>query len=641
MSTGDASAGLDQEVFQIEIPFAISICVFYILTSIGVEWYKTTHNKSLWIHQSSISCIFGVIVGFTIDFIFQVLITFNSNFFFYMVLPPIIFSAGYNLRRKRFFQYMDLILFFGIVGTICNFLIIAYGAYTFCQLFPSSLSITWNQSLLLSAVLAGSDEVAAISLIEVDAYPRLGALIFGEGVINDALSIVLFRTFLPVFEDERKRYPTGIGATVTPSVITTSIMLQILFSVFIGIFFGLTNAFVLKYLSFTKQFPIYQTALILLFGYLSYSIAEVSQVSGILTLFVTAITMAHYSWYSLSKAAQVATKLSFSAISDIAEGFAFAYVGLSLWAFANREFHYLFAFYMVIVLILARLVTICGLFYVTKFCFKSFNIPVKEQLGFVLGGVVRGCLSWAQVLQIRGSSMLVTTTLIIVMTSTIGCGFVLPIVLPYLIPEKADNHNEVNTTFSEAEGESSSTTMQQAGRRGGVFSPVDISPVNKYESLPSGPSLELTGLSSNKANQTTRNIDGEAKEEHEEVVQPMSSLSSFLFFQWIRFDEKVMKPMFGGSKTEGRRLQLINRTSDLLYQSFMNANQVTHSYFREEKRAERARQELYQMYNEEEEKLLSEPIRDRKSYGANYVVTDEEESKALQAVGVIIEQDGE
>jgi len=36
--------------------------------------------------------------------------------------------------------------------------------------------------------------VAAISLINYDEQPKLFSIVFGEGIINDAVSIILFNT---------------------------------------------------------------------------------------------------------------------------------------------------------------------------------------------------------------------------------------------------------------------------------------------------------------------------------------------------------------------------------------------------------------------------------------------------------------
>ncbi|KAJ1442725.1 hypothetical protein B484DRAFT_389873, partial [Ochromonadaceae sp. CCMP2298] len=59
----------------------------------------------------------------------------------------------------------------------------------------------------------------------------------------------------------------------------------------------------------------------------------------------------------------IATRISFAGISEIAEGFSFSYVGLSLWAYGGDQLNITFGVYMLMVVILARLVTILGLFY--------------------------------------------------------------------------------------------------------------------------------------------------------------------------------------------------------------------------------------------------------------------------------------
>jgi NhaP-type Na+/H+ or K+/H+ antiporter len=46
---------------------------------------------------------------------------FDGNMFFYVILPPIVFSSGYNMHRKRFFENISYICFFGILGTLATY----------------------------------------------------------------------------------------------------------------------------------------------------------------------------------------------------------------------------------------------------------------------------------------------------------------------------------------------------------------------------------------------------------------------------------------------------------------------------------------------------------------------------------------
>jgi len=46
--------------------------------------------------------------------------------------------------------------------------------------------------MLLSSLLCSSDVIAAISLIKYDEQPKLYSIVFGEGIVNDAVAIILF-----------------------------------------------------------------------------------------------------------------------------------------------------------------------------------------------------------------------------------------------------------------------------------------------------------------------------------------------------------------------------------------------------------------------------------------------------------------
>jgi sodium/hydrogen exchanger-like protein 6/7/sodium/hydrogen exchanger 8 len=53
-------------------------------------------------------------------------INLNGHLFFLIILPPIIFSGGYNLLKRRFFQNFFYICLYGVFGTIISFFVV-YG----------------------------------------------------------------------------------------------------------------------------------------------------------------------------------------------------------------------------------------------------------------------------------------------------------------------------------------------------------------------------------------------------------------------------------------------------------------------------------------------------------------------------------
>lgn len=63
-------------------------------------------------------------------------------------------------------------------------------------------ALTLAETLILSSVLCATDTVAANSLIRVEKFPVLNAVLFGEGILNDAVAIILFGTISKLQLDE-------------------------------------------------------------------------------------------------------------------------------------------------------------------------------------------------------------------------------------------------------------------------------------------------------------------------------------------------------------------------------------------------------------------------------------------------------
>jgi sodium/hydrogen exchanger 8 len=72
------------------------------------------------------------------------------------------------------------------------------------------------------------------------------------------------------------------------------------FSIALGLLFGFGLSYLLKVNESFLRFPIKETSLILLNGYLTYLIGEVSGLSGIISLFTCAIIMGHYCFMNIS-----------------------------------------------------------------------------------------------------------------------------------------------------------------------------------------------------------------------------------------------------------------------------------------------------------------------------------------------------
>ncbi|CAG9759406.1 unnamed protein product [Ceutorhynchus assimilis] len=136
--------------------------------------------------------------------------TFDPEIFFNIILPPIIFYAGYSLKRKYFFRNLGAILTYAIIGTTVSSFVVGALMYGCVQLMPARLanSFTFLDTLYFGALISATDPLTVLAIFnDLNVDVNLYALVFGESVLNDAVAIVLSGSI----QHYGKRYQLGTG----------------------------------------------------------------------------------------------------------------------------------------------------------------------------------------------------------------------------------------------------------------------------------------------------------------------------------------------------------------------------------------------------------------------------------------------
>lgn len=129
-------------------------------------------------------------------------------------------------------------------------------------------------------------------------------------------------------------------------------------SLALGIAIGLMSAFILKHVKSFHHHPVLEVFLILLLGYSSYLLAELLELSGIMTLFFCGVIMSHYTYHNISKESKLGSVISISTFAYAAEAFLFAYLGLSVFSTDSTNFSLWFTFALIAAAVISRFVSI-------------------------------------------------------------------------------------------------------------------------------------------------------------------------------------------------------------------------------------------------------------------------------------------
>ncbi|XP_054743248.1 sodium/hydrogen exchanger 8 [Anastrepha obliqua] len=359
---------------------------------------------------------------------------FSPTGFFLVLLPPIIFESGYNLHKGNFFQNIGSILVFAIFGTTISALVIGAGCYLL-GVAEVAYRLDFSESFAFGSLISAVDPVATVAIFHaLDVDPILNMLVFGESILNDAISIVLTTSIT-----QSANTPANTQATTGEEIFSALRTFCEMFfaSAGIGVIFALISALLLKYVDLRKH-PSLEFAMMLMFTYAPYVLAEGIHLSGIMAILFCGIVMSHYTHFNLSTVTQITMQQTMRTLSFIAETCVFAYLGLAIFSF-KHQVELSFVIWSIVLCLIGRACNIFPLaFLVNKF--REHKITNKMQFIMWFSGL-RGAISYALSLHLdlpndETRRVLITTTLIIVLFTTLFFGGSTMPLLKYLKPGK-------------------------------------------------------------------------------------------------------------------------------------------------------------------------------------------------------------
>ncbi|MCV7173264.1 Na+/H+ antiporter [Mycobacterium manitobense] len=242
--------------------------------------------------------------------------TVNPELILPLVLPPLLFAAA---RRTSWRQFLDNRRAIGLLA-------IALVGVTACAVGVVLQAVVPGLPLIaalaLGAAVAPPDPVAATAVANKLKLPRrLRTILEGEGLVNDATSLVL--------------YEVAVASTVTGAFVPWHAGATLGAAVGIGIAVGLAIAVATRWL--LKKLPAHPagSALVLVMPFAAYVAADAAHGSGVLAVVTIALALSRYADQE-SAQTRLVSGTTWEIIELLVTGAAFAFVGLELRAVADQ-----------------------------------------------------------------------------------------------------------------------------------------------------------------------------------------------------------------------------------------------------------------------------------------------------------------
>lgn len=240
---------------------------------------------------------------------------------------------------------------------------------------------------------------------------QLYTLVFGESIFNDAITIVLYRTYTAFLTED----PVWTDYVL----LAGSFFYTFLLSLCLGLIVAVLVSVLLKHIERsnpTNRLQIEASAIV--FGpWVCYLVAEALQLSGIVSILFAGIAMARYTVPNLSDLSRAVVAKAYSVCAHAAEVLVFIFLGLGLFSF-DLSFSSLGIGLFTVAFAATLIARACNVVFCSSLlnCFRRRKISIGSQLT-IWASAPRGAVAFAlaisaeRVLGHEGEVMLTFTLL--------------------------------------------------------------------------------------------------------------------------------------------------------------------------------------------------------------------------------------
>ncbi|XP_058819492.1 sodium/hydrogen exchanger 3 isoform X17 [Topomyia yanbarensis] len=396
------------EFSRVETPFVIGVWI--LSASIAKIGFHMTPKLSKIFPESCLLIVVGVIIGVLLRYATSLHVSpLTPNTFFFYMLPPIILDAGYFMPNRMFFDNMGTILLMAVIGTIFNIATIGVSLWACGLTGIFGVDLPFLHVFLFSSLISAVDPVAVLAVFEeIHVNEVLYIVVFGESLLNDAVTVVMYH----MFESYNEIGTQNIEVIDIVSGVASFFVVAVGGTV-IGVIWGFLTGLVTR---FTDHVRVIEPIFIFVMAYLAYLNAEIFHMSGILAITFCGITMKNYVEQNVSHKSHTTIKYALKMLSSSSETIIFMFLGV---ATVNNR-HIWNTWFVLLTIVFCSVFRIIGVLILSAMAnrFRIHKLSRVDQFVMSYGGL-RGAVAFALVLLVSQDHiplqpMFVTTTIAVI-----------------------------------------------------------------------------------------------------------------------------------------------------------------------------------------------------------------------------------